>query len=301
MAIRLLNVMCLAALVVFPAHSQNLRALFEPGVVAITTYLEPITEDDVDQRTRLDLLLAQKQVSREDAINEVSKDLFRIARGERAGLLSDDLVDKAFADMCSRRGVAPSDLMKTLEEKGIRLDTLRKHLRAEVARERLAQMQCRRNCEDRLDYPLFPKSEQAVFSISSMLLVCPPSYCSSTIVPLAYSKRRSFDRNDSPSRFSDSASSGSTMASTSRTTIPPTSTRSSRARAALMVPFAVETTAVYWFGTGCRPNRAAEDSFERNHGGAGIDHEGDALAVDAAFGGEMTAEIAGDAEGARTA
>jgi hypothetical protein len=157
MANRLLNVMCLAALVVFPAHSENLRALFEPGVVAITTYLEPITEDDADQRTKLDLLLAQKQVSREDAINEVSIDLFGIARGEIAGLLSEDLVDKAFADMCSRRGVAPSDLMKTLEEKGIRLDTLRKHLRAEVARERLARMQCRRDCEDRLDYPLVPK------------------------------------------------------------------------------------------------------------------------------------------------
>ena len=59
MANRLFKVAGLAALVVFPAHSQNLRALFEPGVVAITTYLEPITEDDVDQRTRLDLLLAQ--------------------------------------------------------------------------------------------------------------------------------------------------------------------------------------------------------------------------------------------------
>jgi len=156
MAIRL-NVMCLAALVVFPAHSQNLRALFEPGVVAITTYLEPITEDDVDQRTRLDLLLAQKQVGRKDVIRELSIDLFGIARGEIAGLLSEDLVDKAFADMCSRRGVAPADLMKTLEEKGIRLDTLRKRLRADVARERLARMQCRRNCEDRLDHPLIPK------------------------------------------------------------------------------------------------------------------------------------------------
>jgi peptidyl-prolyl cis-trans isomerase SurA len=158
MAIRVLNVMCLAALVVVPAHSQNVRALFEPGVVAITTYLEPITEDDVDQRTKLDLLLTQKQVSREEAIKGVSMDLHRTARAKIAGLLPDDaLVDKAFADLCSRRGVAPSDLMKTLEEKGIRLDTLRKRLRADVARERLARMQCRRDCEDRLDHPLIPK------------------------------------------------------------------------------------------------------------------------------------------------
>jgi hypothetical protein len=160
MAIRLFKVAGLAALVAFPAHGQNLSIL-DPAAfdhaVAITTYLQVITEDDVDQRTRLDLLLAQKQVGREDAIRELSIDLYGIARAEIASLLSDDLVDKAFADMCSRRGVAPADLMKSLEEKGIRLDTLRKRIRADVARERLAQMQCRRNCEDRLDHPLIPK------------------------------------------------------------------------------------------------------------------------------------------------
>src|SRR5206468_12552348 len=70
------------------------------------------------------------------------------------------------------------------------------------------------------------------------------AYCSSTILPLAYSKRLSFDRNDRPSRFSDSASSGSTMASTSRTITPPRSIIAMRARAALMVPLAVVTVAL---------------------------------------------------------
>lgn len=68
MAIRLsgvFNVLRLAALVVFLAHGQNLRALAEPGVVAITTNLQLITEDDVEQRTRLDLFLEKKQVSRD--------------------------------------------------------------------------------------------------------------------------------------------------------------------------------------------------------------------------------------------
>lgn len=59
MANRLFRVVGLAALVVFPAHSQNLSVL--DHAVAITTYLQFITEDDVDQRTKLDLLLAQKQ------------------------------------------------------------------------------------------------------------------------------------------------------------------------------------------------------------------------------------------------
>jgi peptidyl-prolyl cis-trans isomerase SurA len=154
MANRLFKVVCLAALVVFPAHSQNLSAL--DHAVAITTYLQFITEDDVEQRTKLDLLLAQKQASREDVIRDLSEDSFKIVKAEGAGLLSDALVDKAFADMCSRLGVAPADLMKTLDEKGIRLDTLRKRLRSDVARERLARMPSH-GYEDRLDHPLIPK------------------------------------------------------------------------------------------------------------------------------------------------
>jgi len=154
MANRLFKVVGLAALVVFPAHSQNLSV--PDHVVAITTNLQFITEDDVDQRTKLDLLLEQKQVGREGVIRELSIDIDKIAKAEGVGLLSDALVDKAFADMCSRLGVAPADLMKTLEEKGIRLDTLRKRLRSDVARERLALMPSH-GYEDRLDHPLIPK------------------------------------------------------------------------------------------------------------------------------------------------
>ena len=154
MAIRLFNVMCLAALFVFPAYGQSLPG---PGqkIVAITTYFQFVTEDDVDQRTKLDLLLAQKQSSRDDVIRNLSGDSFKIVKAEGAGLLSDALVDKAFADLCSRLSVAPADMMKTLEEKGVRLDTLRKRLKSDVARERLAQMPSR--YEDRLDHPLIPK------------------------------------------------------------------------------------------------------------------------------------------------
>jgi len=155
MAIRLLNVVCLAALVAFPAHSRILPRPDEK-IAAITTYLQFITEDDVDQRTKLDLLLAQKQVGREDVIRELSEDSFKIVKAESAGLLSDALVDQALADMCSRLNVAPVDLIRSLEEKGIRLDALRKRLKADVARERLARMPSH-DYEDRLDHPLIPK------------------------------------------------------------------------------------------------------------------------------------------------
>lgn len=154
MAIRLMKAVGLAALIVFPAHSQNLSAL--DRAVAITTFLQFITEDEVDQRIKLNLLLAQKQVSRERVIGDLAADLGKIVRAESAGLLSDALVDKAFADLCSRLNFAPVDLMKSLEEKGIRPDTLRTRLRADVARERLAQKPSQ-GYEDRLDHPLVPK------------------------------------------------------------------------------------------------------------------------------------------------
>ncbi len=156
MANGLLNIVCLAALVVFPAHSQSLLPAPDQKIVAVTTYFQFITEDDVDQRTKLDLLFAQKQVGNEDVIHELVIDMAKIVKVEGAGLLSDALVDQAFADMCSRLNVAPTDLMKSLEEKGIRLATLRKRLKADVARERLAQRQSHDH-EDRLDHPLIPK------------------------------------------------------------------------------------------------------------------------------------------------
>ena len=154
MAYRLFKVVCLAALLAFHAHGQSRSG--PDHIVAMTTLLQVVTEDDVDQHTKLNLLLAKKQVSREEAIRELSIDVDRIAKAESAGLLSDTVVDEAFADMCSRLNVAPADLMKILEEKGIRFDTLRKRLKSDVARERLARLP-RPGREDGLDHPLFPK------------------------------------------------------------------------------------------------------------------------------------------------
>src|ERR1700722_15332066 len=68
-------------------------------------------------------------------------------------------------------------------------------------------------------------------------------YCSSTILPLAYSNRLSFDRNDRPSRVSDNASSGNPLAAAARPPSPPSSTMANLVGAAFTVPFAVVTVA----------------------------------------------------------
>jgi hypothetical protein len=95
MANRLFRVVGLAALTAFPAPGQSVFDLAR--AVAITTTLQFVTEDDVEQRTKLNLLLAQKQVGREGVIRELAINVDRISTAEGKGLLSDALVDKAFA------------------------------------------------------------------------------------------------------------------------------------------------------------------------------------------------------------
>ena len=79
----------------------------------------------------------------EDVIRQLAVDMTKIAEAEGRGLLANAQVDKAFADMCSRMGVTPEQLTKSLEEQGIRPDTLRRRIKADVARESPAGVQNR--------------------------------------------------------------------------------------------------------------------------------------------------------------
>jgi peptidyl-prolyl cis-trans isomerase SurA len=131
----LLPPICLAALVALPAHPQT--------IAGVTIHGEFIMEDDVEQRAKFDFMITHKQSIREDVIRQLAVDMTKIREAEGRGLLANAQVDKAFADMCSRMGVTPEQLTKSLEEQGIRLDTLRRRIKADVARESLAGVQNR--------------------------------------------------------------------------------------------------------------------------------------------------------------
>jgi peptidyl-prolyl cis-trans isomerase SurA len=112
-----------------PAHAQT---------AAVTIYGEAITEDDIEQRAKLNFLSTHKQSARQDVINQLADDSDKIKEAEKSGFdLTNAQVDKAFAEMCSRMRVAPEQLTKSLEGQGIRLDTLKKRIKADMARARL--------------------------------------------------------------------------------------------------------------------------------------------------------------------
>ncbi|WFU44734.1 SurA N-terminal domain-containing protein [Bradyrhizobium sp. CB82] len=94
---------------------------------------EPITDFDIEQRTKLDMLSGQKSQSRKDVINELIDEKVKIKEGKKYGVepTSSD-VDQSYAGMAQRMRITPDQLSKSLEVKGIRPDTLKSRMRAEM-------------------------------------------------------------------------------------------------------------------------------------------------------------------------
>ena len=71
--------------------------------VAVMVNGEPITHDDIDQRSKLTFLTTHKQPSRQDVINELIDEKVKIREGKKFGVdpaASD--IDQSFASMASR-------------------------------------------------------------------------------------------------------------------------------------------------------------------------------------------------------
>ncbi len=108
---------------------------------AVTIYGEAISEDDIEQRAKLNFLTTHKQSARQDLVGQLVDDLDKIKEAEKSGFkLTTAQVDNAFAEMCSRMRVAPEQLTKSLEGQGIRLDTLKRRIKADMARASLARL-----------------------------------------------------------------------------------------------------------------------------------------------------------------
>lgn len=112
----------------------------------VTINGEPITEDEIDQRSRLDFLSTHKQSDRQDVINELSDDRDNIREAEKSGLnLGSDEVDRFYAQMCARMRITPEQMAKSLEGNGVRVHTLKRRIKADAARTSLARLHYRKS------------------------------------------------------------------------------------------------------------------------------------------------------------
>jgi peptidyl-prolyl cis-trans isomerase SurA len=106
-----------------PSHAQ---------IVAVMVNGEPITSYDIDQRSKLNAL-SHKASTRQQVIDELIDEKVKIKEAKKYGVdlpVSD--LDSSYAQMSSRMHTTPELLTKSLEAQGIRADTLKSRMRAEM-------------------------------------------------------------------------------------------------------------------------------------------------------------------------
>jgi peptidyl-prolyl cis-trans isomerase SurA len=119
---------CVAAFILMlsgaPCHAQS---------VAVMVNGEPITNYDIEQRSKLDFLSSHKKLTRNEVIDELIDQKVKIREAKQFGVdptASD--VDASFAQMSSRMRMTPEQLTKTLENQGIRPETLKERIKSEM-------------------------------------------------------------------------------------------------------------------------------------------------------------------------
>jgi peptidyl-prolyl cis-trans isomerase SurA len=100
--------------------------------VAVMVNGEPITAYDIDQRNKLNVL-SHKASTRQQVIDELIDEKVKIKEAKKFGVdPSASDIDSAFAQMSTRMRTTPELLTKSLEAQGIRAETLKARIRADM-------------------------------------------------------------------------------------------------------------------------------------------------------------------------
>jgi len=94
---------------------------------------EPITNLDIEQRTKLNFLTTRKQMPRQEVIEELTDEKVKIREAKKFGVdPTGSDIDQAFAGMGQRMRLSVDQLTKSLESQGVRPETLKARLRADM-------------------------------------------------------------------------------------------------------------------------------------------------------------------------
>jgi peptidyl-prolyl cis-trans isomerase SurA len=101
--------------------------------VALLVNGEPITNYDIEQRTKLNALTTHKQMPRQEVIDQLIDEKVKIKEAKKYGVdpTSSD-IEQSYSGMSSRMRISADQLTKSLESQGIRPDTLKARLKAEM-------------------------------------------------------------------------------------------------------------------------------------------------------------------------
>jgi peptidyl-prolyl cis-trans isomerase SurA len=127
--LRILLLGCIAGLALLGGATSPSQA----QAIIVMVNGEPITEFDIEQRTKLDFLSTHKQSSRQEVINELIDEKVKIKEAKKFGVdpTSSD-IEQSYAAMSQRMRVTPDQLTKSLESQGIRPETLKARIKADM-------------------------------------------------------------------------------------------------------------------------------------------------------------------------
>lgn len=101
--------------------------------VAVMVNGEPITNYDIEQRGKLNTLSTHKPADRQQVIDELIDEKVKIREGKKFGIdPSATDVDQSYGTMAARMRITADQLTKSLESSGIRPDTLKSRVRADM-------------------------------------------------------------------------------------------------------------------------------------------------------------------------
>jgi peptidyl-prolyl cis-trans isomerase SurA len=116
-----------------------------PGTVLAQTVgavadSEPITELEIQQRSRLNELSTRKPPARDDVIDELRRERLRIGEARKFGVeVTDSEDDETYAMMASRMRLTSEQLTGHLARAGVSVDALKHRIRADIASRRYQQ------------------------------------------------------------------------------------------------------------------------------------------------------------------
>jgi peptidyl-prolyl cis-trans isomerase SurA len=106
--------------------------------VVVVANGSPITEYDIQQRTKLESSSSHKTPTRQQIINDLIDDRLKIARAKVYGLdVGDAEVNNAFEGMATRQHITPAQFAQVLEHAGISPNTVKARIRAELTWQQL--------------------------------------------------------------------------------------------------------------------------------------------------------------------
>jgi peptidyl-prolyl cis-trans isomerase SurA len=119
---------CAAAMILLGCGSPS-----QAQTVAVMVNGEPITNYDIEQRMKLTTLTTHKPAVRQEVISELIDEKVKIKEGKKFGVdpTSTD-IDQSYAAMSTRMRITPDQLTKSLESQGVRPDTLKARMKAEM-------------------------------------------------------------------------------------------------------------------------------------------------------------------------